>query len=299
MEGVRLLDVVQLCCRTAATCSLQVTNGTRSGCLWLAGGEVVHAESGDLRGEEAALNILTWRSGNFVVNNRATTAETSITTNGEQLVMRAACALDEAKPTPTEETSDAAAGPASTEPAPAAPPSAEADEALAAAARQGRIAGHGETFYSLSGDIGAALGLGLPLAVHARGSTNRISVVVDQDGSARVSAGPREPASTAADAQKDTGSFVLDDFGEVLASDLPQPLDGALREVGAKVLALCRATSLDGDFCCWFELQYDTHKLYGRRIAVGFLCILTQPAAAAAEVRAALAVITRQLSALR
>lgn len=313
MEGVRLLDVVQLCCRTAATCALQVTNGKRRGCLWLAGGDIVHAESDELRGEDAALAILTWRGGSFVVNNRATTAETSIMTTGEQLVMRAACALDERPPTPEDAPGPAAgeaaavttSGTPTAETAMDAPveEAAQAQAAAAAeeaeAARQGRIASRGEAFYGLSGDIGAALGLGPPLSVQAKGSTNRISVDVDADGSARVSAGPLRPEDSLTNAPKIEGSFVVDDFGEMLACDLPASLANALREVGSKVLALRQATSMDGDACNSFELQFQEHRLYGRRIAVGFLCILAQPAADAAAARAALAVISRQLSALR
>jgi hypothetical protein len=306
MEGVRLLDVVQLCCRTAATCSLRVTNGTRSGCLWLAGGDIVHAESGGLRGEDAAMAILTWRGGSFVVDNRATTAETSITTNGERLVMLAACALDETKPTAPEDEPASAPEPASAEPAPVAvpveaalaPAAAPAGDA-AEAARQSRIAGRGEVFYGLSGEIGAVFGLGLPLAVHAKGTSNRISVEVDEDGSARVSAGPLRLDPPLTEAPGREGSFVLDDSGAVLASDLPGALDAALREVGAMVLELRQATSLDGDSCRSFELQYGEYTLFGRRIAGGFLCILSRPAVAATDVRQALAVITRQLQALR
>jgi hypothetical protein len=95
LEGVRLLDVVQLCCRTVCTCCLDVKNGRQRGRLWLADGDIVHAETDGITGETAAIAILTWRYGDFAVQNHATPGKTSIASNWEELVMRAACVLDE------------------------------------------------------------------------------------------------------------------------------------------------------------------------------------------------------------
>jgi hypothetical protein len=202
MEGVRLLDVVQLCCRTAATGCLEVKNGRNRGVLWFRSGEIVHAESGALRGEEAALTVLTWRYGDFTLMRNMAAPATSITTHWEGLVMRAACALDEhpvrpeeaqqgsERPLREEQASggEAPAGKAAADPStpglPAESGTGETGEQEAA------LVNLGQTVHQLARDIGETLGLGSPVAVYGWGAGHRVSLEIGEDGSARLSKDP-------------------------------------------------------------------------------------------------------------
>ena len=203
MEGVRLLDIVQLCCRAASTCCLEVKNGRHGGSLWLVDGDIVHAESGDLSGEEAAMSILTWRYGSFALHNLTTSDRATITGSWEGLVMRAACVLDEtAVPStgrqagsaevaePTEPARPQTNGATSARAAPTVSSSSSASENNQELQKV-QLASHGEYVLGLARDVGMALDLGPPSAVYGRGTIRLFALEVDaEDGSARVSEGP-------------------------------------------------------------------------------------------------------------
>lgn len=199
MEGVRLLDVVQLLCRTTATGCLQVKNGKGRGALWLRDGAIVHAEAGHCQGEEAALAILTWRYGDFFLDRRAAAPAVTIAASWEGLVMRAACALDEHPVRADEEVP-----PGDPEGLPVArvvrAPSAVVAAPGLALRSEGAGAGspsttevqtaerlrQGETVHRLARDIGEALGLGPPIAVYGWGRAHRMALAVAPDGTARL-----------------------------------------------------------------------------------------------------------------
>ncbi len=65
MTGINLPDLVQLACLENRERKLLVLAGHRSGQIFFRKGEVVHCEAGDLRGEEAFYEIMSWNRGTF------------------------------------------------------------------------------------------------------------------------------------------------------------------------------------------------------------------------------------------
>src|SRR5687768_9724199 len=60
-----LPDLVQLECLAQTRGSFRVTSGRKIGYLVFEAGQLVHAISGDVTGESAALEILRWQEGTF------------------------------------------------------------------------------------------------------------------------------------------------------------------------------------------------------------------------------------------
>jgi hypothetical protein len=60
-----LHDVIQLICIGRGTCRMRVRSGTNKGVIQFKEGEIVHAESEDMEGEEAFYRILSWEVGVF------------------------------------------------------------------------------------------------------------------------------------------------------------------------------------------------------------------------------------------
>lgn len=65
VQSKSLVDIVQLECLSHSSTVLKITNGKLVGKIWIVDGDLVDAEIGDLRGEEAFKKIMTWRSGSF------------------------------------------------------------------------------------------------------------------------------------------------------------------------------------------------------------------------------------------
>ena len=63
LQHVTLPDLVQMECLAGSDRSLRVSSGQSSGYLMFSGGQVVHAMTRTLRGEAAALEILSWQHG--------------------------------------------------------------------------------------------------------------------------------------------------------------------------------------------------------------------------------------------
>lgn len=65
VQSKSLVDLIQLECISQSSTVLRITNGPFIGRIWVNQGEVVDAESEDVRGEDAFLKILRWKAGNF------------------------------------------------------------------------------------------------------------------------------------------------------------------------------------------------------------------------------------------
>jgi|GEM_PF-770773 len=104
-EGVMLAaslnDVIQLECLAMSTRAVRVDRGDRSGRIFFAGGQVVHAEVGALTGEEAFFEITHWTKGSFQIEEGVRAMDETITRNWESLLMEAAQRHDESATTVT------------------------------------------------------------------------------------------------------------------------------------------------------------------------------------------------------
>jgi hypothetical protein len=65
VTNTSLHDIIQLICIGRSTCRMHVRSGANTGLIFFRDGEIVHAESQDLHGEEAFYAILSWELGVF------------------------------------------------------------------------------------------------------------------------------------------------------------------------------------------------------------------------------------------
>jgi len=95
VRRVPLMDVIQMECLGRNSSVLAVTTPRHSGNIFIKEGTIVHAEVGDLMGEEAFYKLFALPSGDFKLNPFAEPSETSITSSWESLLMQAAHVRDE------------------------------------------------------------------------------------------------------------------------------------------------------------------------------------------------------------
>lgn len=65
IEYIRLVDLVQVSCLAQMSAVVQVQSGLDLGRIYVRSGQVVHAETADVQGEEAFYEMLAWDKGNF------------------------------------------------------------------------------------------------------------------------------------------------------------------------------------------------------------------------------------------
>lgn len=111
VSNLGLADIIQLEGQNRLSGSISVAYEGREGSLFLQAGELVHAEAGELRGEAAVYEILSWPTGSFGVHPNVATFGRTIQKNLSHLLLEAHRRMDEA-------------GRAPRPPAPPAPPPA-------------------------------------------------------------------------------------------------------------------------------------------------------------------------------
>lgn len=84
-------------CIRGLTRAFQVSSGGRAGRLFFSGGQIVHAEAGRLRGDDAALEILSWSTGTIEPHRADWNHPPTIQSSWQGMLMRAMQRLDEAK----------------------------------------------------------------------------------------------------------------------------------------------------------------------------------------------------------
>jgi hypothetical protein len=88
LQGVSLHDLVMLQNLVRASGVFVILSGEHSGSLHFSRGQLFHAESGDLSGDAAALEILSWHEGEFLNSERAPAEHPSITASLDNLLLR-------------------------------------------------------------------------------------------------------------------------------------------------------------------------------------------------------------------
>lgn len=74
----RIHDMIEFNCQTCRTHALTVSSGRMNGVIYFYKGEIVHAECGDLVGENALYNILDWERADFAVAPSAVSTRRTI-----------------------------------------------------------------------------------------------------------------------------------------------------------------------------------------------------------------------------
>jgi len=97
LKELSLSNIIQLNCTEMNTATVSLRHQGREGVLCFAEGAVVHAEVGDLVGEEAVYELLTWPDGSFVLETDVTPSERTITANWNMLLLEGIRRIDEAE----------------------------------------------------------------------------------------------------------------------------------------------------------------------------------------------------------
>lgn len=95
VDGIDLIDIVQLNGLSRATAALKVTTGDREGMIYFKEGTVVHAICGETTGEEAFFTILGFNGGSLQNINGVHPPMVSIEKSIEALLFKAAVQSDE------------------------------------------------------------------------------------------------------------------------------------------------------------------------------------------------------------
>ena len=95
VQSKSLVDLVQLECISQSSAVLRITNGPFTGRIWVDNGEIVDAETEELRGEDAFQKILRWRAGNFEFLPAEPHRPRTIFKSYNALLLETAQALDE------------------------------------------------------------------------------------------------------------------------------------------------------------------------------------------------------------
>ncbi len=89
IEYIRLIDLIQVSCLAKLSHVIKVDSSERTGRFYLEDGRVVHAQSGDLTGEEAFFELLGWGGGHFETEPFPEEASVSIQRGWEYLLIQA------------------------------------------------------------------------------------------------------------------------------------------------------------------------------------------------------------------
>lgn len=95
LRGASLWDLVQMECMALSHRVVKITTADDVGYIYFSGGQIIHAETNRMSGEEAALQVLSWDEGSFEICDREWPARESIQCHWQSLVMRAAHERDE------------------------------------------------------------------------------------------------------------------------------------------------------------------------------------------------------------
>ncbi len=97
LQSKSLVDIIQLECLSQSSSVLRITNGALMAKIWIHDGEIIDAETEDLRGEESLMRILAWRAGSFETLPAEPTRPRTIFKPYNALLLESAHALDEAR----------------------------------------------------------------------------------------------------------------------------------------------------------------------------------------------------------
>lgn len=95
LKDIVLSDLVQILCAGGKSAKVDFARNTDSGTIYVQEGEIVEAQSGDLRGEEAFYKLMTWKDGTFAAGPCDRYPERSIQLSVMSLLMEAARRNDE------------------------------------------------------------------------------------------------------------------------------------------------------------------------------------------------------------
>lgn len=97
LKDISLTGLVQVVCLERRTGELVIARRGEEGVIFFEKGEIVHAKSGNLIGEEALFHMLSWHDGSFRINDKVTVMTKTIAINWNHLLMEGMRRIDERK----------------------------------------------------------------------------------------------------------------------------------------------------------------------------------------------------------
>lgn len=92
---MELTSLIQFICIQKRRVGLSLSNGSEEGYILFDNGDVVHAETEGVEGEDAILRLLDWDDGRFSTDNDAPVTRRTINTPWDRMLMEAMVKLDE------------------------------------------------------------------------------------------------------------------------------------------------------------------------------------------------------------
>jgi predicted regulator of Ras-like GTPase activity (Roadblock/LC7/MglB family) len=97
LRDLSLPNLIQVQCNEQNQSRVTITRGRQQGTLIFAGGELVYAHVGNLTGEQALYEMLTWEDGDFRVDDQVAAVERNITAPWTALLVEGLHRADEAR----------------------------------------------------------------------------------------------------------------------------------------------------------------------------------------------------------
>jgi DNA-binding response OmpR family regulator len=97
VQNITVADYVQLCMYTGKTSNFDVSSGGKRGTIAVVEGTLTHAEQGDLKGESAFFEIVSWEGGQINEKKLDAPLTPNVHTPGQALLLEALRLKDEAK----------------------------------------------------------------------------------------------------------------------------------------------------------------------------------------------------------
>lgn len=95
LKDMHLTDIIQLNCRSGEEAMVSLTNGSLSGAIYFAGGQVTHATHEQEVGEEAVYRLLKWNNGHFIIEKGITSRQKTIQIPWNALLLQGLKTIDE------------------------------------------------------------------------------------------------------------------------------------------------------------------------------------------------------------
>ena len=95
ISDFQLSDIIQMNCLGRLTNALHVQQGSRHGTIYFEDGDIVHSVVGDLEGEEAFYEIISWEGGTFQVERAVKAPRETIVKGWQSLLMEGLRLADE------------------------------------------------------------------------------------------------------------------------------------------------------------------------------------------------------------
>ena len=96
--SITVADYVQVCLYTWKTTTFEVSSGEKKGTIAVVDGTVTYAEQGDLRGEHAFFEIISWERGQITEKKLSASLVPNVHRGGQSLLLKALPPKEEAGP---------------------------------------------------------------------------------------------------------------------------------------------------------------------------------------------------------